>query len=70
VASQKLYIRLLHRKYRWLSVHKIQYPEIGEDLTEQVIELITAGLLESGKMFSNDTKLHRVLTGNAIIECW
>jgi Fanconi-associated nuclease 1 len=48
LASQKLYIRLLHRKYRWLSVHKIQYPEIGEDLTEQVIELITAGLLESG----------------------
>ena len=52
VGSQKLYVRLFHRNYRWLSVHKIRYPDIGEDLTAQVIELITAGLLESGEVYS------------------
>ena len=48
-ASQKLYVRLFSRKLAWLSMAKIKYSEIADDLTGCLNDLVQAGLLSSGK---------------------
>ena len=52
VGSKKLYVRLFHRNYRWLSLHKVEYPDISTDLCDHVDELIASSLLESGEVLS------------------
>ncbi|XP_070177738.1 fanconi-associated nuclease 1-like isoform X3 [Littorina saxatilis] len=47
-AAQKVYVRLFSRKLAWLSMSKIKYPEIGEDLARPLGQLVTAGLVLSG----------------------
>ncbi|XP_041034433.1 fanconi-associated nuclease 1 isoform X2 [Carcharodon carcharias] len=48
VAGQKLYVRLFQRKLNWLKITKLNYPEIGLDLTPSIEELRLAGLLQTG----------------------
>ncbi|XP_071115820.1 fanconi-associated nuclease 1-like [Haliotis cracherodii] len=43
-SGQKLYVRLFSRKLSWLPVGKISYPEIGNDLTDVLQELVDAGM--------------------------
>ncbi|XP_060709589.1 fanconi-associated nuclease 1 isoform X2 [Hemiscyllium ocellatum] len=43
--GQKLYVRLFQRKLNWLKVTKLNYPDIGLDLTPTIKELSLAGLL-------------------------
>ncbi|KAJ8304145.1 hypothetical protein KUTeg_017728 [Tegillarca granosa] len=38
-SAQKLYVRIFSRKWAWLPVTKIKYPEIDEDITTVVEEL-------------------------------
>ncbi|KAK7469871.1 hypothetical protein BaRGS_00036091 [Batillaria attramentaria] len=45
--SQKLYVRLFSRKLAWLPMSRIKYPEIAEDLTSCLDELVGAALLSS-----------------------
>eukprot|EP00061_Rhincodon_typus_P017995 g46962.t1 len=45
VTGQKLYMRLFQRKLNWLKVTKLNYPEIGSDLTPIIEELRLVGLL-------------------------
>ncbi|GAB1606897.1 hypothetical protein Ahia01_000972400, partial [Argonauta hians] len=45
--SQKLYVRMFSRKLMWRMQSKIKYPEIAEDLSEFIGELIGAGLAYS-----------------------
>ncbi|XP_048376681.2 fanconi-associated nuclease 1 [Stegostoma tigrinum] len=45
VTGQKLYVRLFQRKLNWLKVTKLNYPEIGLNLTPIIEELRLAGLL-------------------------
>ncbi|XP_046545713.1 fanconi-associated nuclease 1-like [Haliotis rubra] len=46
-SGQKLYVRLFSRKLSWLPVGKISYPEIGNDLTTVLQELVDAGMAMS-----------------------
>ncbi|GCC36250.1 hypothetical protein chiPu_0014743 [Chiloscyllium punctatum] len=43
--GQKLYVRLFQRKLNWLKVTKLNYPDIGLDLTPTIEELSLAGIL-------------------------
>ncbi|KAG7473421.1 hypothetical protein MATL_G00095650 [Megalops atlanticus] len=45
-AGQMLYVRLFQRKLHWLRVSKLEYAEIGSDLTPVVQELSSCGLLQ------------------------
>uniref|UniRef100_UPI00398F5816 fanconi-associated nuclease 1 n=1 Tax=Pristiophorus japonicus TaxID=55135 RepID=UPI00398F5816 len=47
-AGQKLYVRLFQRKLNWLKVSRLDYAEIGLDLTPTIEELSLAGLLQTG----------------------
>nr|XP_056722111.1 fanconi-associated nuclease 1 [Euleptes europaea] len=45
--GQKLYVRLFQRKLSWIKTGKLKYPEIGDDLSPYVEQLVGAGFLES-----------------------
>ncbi|KAI1904341.1 hypothetical protein AGOR_G00004660 [Albula goreensis] len=45
-AGQMLYVRLFQRKLHWLRVSKLDYSEIGSDLTPVVQELASGGFLQ------------------------
>ncbi|XP_053318103.1 fanconi-associated nuclease 1 [Spea bombifrons] len=45
--SQKLYVRLFQRKFNWIKVNKIEYSEIGSNLTPFIEELIQHKFLQS-----------------------
>ncbi|XP_068131677.1 fanconi-associated nuclease 1 [Hyperolius riggenbachi] len=45
--GQKLYVRLFLRKLNWIKTNKIEYSEIGSDLTPYIEELIRFGFLQS-----------------------
>lgn len=47
-AAQKLYVRLFQRKYKWLRLNKINYPNITQDPEKPLNELVTAGLIDLG----------------------
>ncbi|KAJ8407715.1 hypothetical protein AAFF_G00267590 [Aldrovandia affinis] len=46
VAGQMLYVRLFQRKLHWLRVSRLDYSEIGSDLTPVVQELASCGFLQ------------------------
>ncbi|XP_036133732.1 fanconi-associated nuclease 1 [Molossus molossus] len=46
-SGQKLYVRLFQRKFGWIKTHKLEYEEIGPDLTPVVGELKQAGFLQT-----------------------
>ncbi|XP_072408856.1 fanconi-associated nuclease 1 isoform X3 [Chiloscyllium punctatum] len=52
--GQKLYVRLFQRKLNWLKVTKLNYPDIGLDLTPTIEELSLAGLLLTGVLTVSD----------------
>ncbi|KAJ1180890.1 hypothetical protein NDU88_006101 [Pleurodeles waltl] len=45
--SQKLYVRLFQRKLNWIKVNKIEYTEIGADLSPIIEELVQSGFLQT-----------------------
>ncbi|XP_073474969.1 fanconi-associated nuclease 1 [Aquarana catesbeiana] len=45
--GQKLYVRLFQRKLYWIKNSKLDYSEIGSDLTPYIEELIRNGFLQS-----------------------
>ncbi|XP_018407772.1 PREDICTED: fanconi-associated nuclease 1 [Nanorana parkeri] len=45
--GQKLYVRLFQRKLNWIKTNKIEYSEIGSDLTPYIEELNRNGFLQS-----------------------
>ncbi|XP_044135675.1 fanconi-associated nuclease 1 [Bufo gargarizans] len=45
--GQKLYVRLFQRKLNWIKVSKIEYTEIGSDLTPFIEELSQHGFLQT-----------------------
>ncbi|KAM9311867.1 fanconi-associated nuclease 1 [Gastrophryne carolinensis] len=47
VGGQKLYVRLFQRKLNWIKVNKIEYSEIGSDLTPYIEELKQNEFLQS-----------------------
>ncbi|GIY56152.1 hypothetical protein CEXT_135381 [Caerostris extrusa] len=47
-AAQKLYVRLFQRKYKWLRINKINYPDITQDPQNILEELVKIGLVDSG----------------------
>ncbi|CAL1262121.1 unnamed protein product [Larinioides sclopetarius] len=47
-AAQKLYVRLFQRKYKWLRINKINYPDITQDPLFTLEELVKIGLVDSG----------------------
>lgn len=47
-AEQKLYVRLFSRKLAWLSVSKLSYPEISDNIPDLVDTLTAAELVQSG----------------------
>ncbi|GIY12663.1 hypothetical protein CDAR_484501 [Caerostris darwini] len=47
-AAQKLYVRLFQRKYKWLRINKINYPDITQDPQNTLEELVKIGLVDSG----------------------
>ncbi|XP_069722558.1 fanconi-associated nuclease 1 isoform X1 [Phaenicophaeus curvirostris] len=47
VGGQKLYVRLFQRKLNWLKVNKIEYGEIGTDLSPMIEELAEARFLQT-----------------------
>lgn len=46
--SQKLYVRLFARKLTWRMQSKVKYPQIAEDLSSYLKELIDVGFGMSG----------------------
>ncbi|XP_059157699.1 fanconi-associated nuclease 1-like isoform X2 [Physella acuta] len=46
-SAKKLYVRMLCRKFGWIPVKKLNYPEIAADLKPYLLELTTAGLVHS-----------------------
>lgn len=46
--SQKLYVRLFSRKLMWRMQSKVKYPQIAEDLSSYLKELIDVGFGMSG----------------------
>lgn len=44
---QELYVRLYQRKHAWLTLDKISYPHISDDLTLQLNELVDKHFLDS-----------------------
>ncbi|GFT37748.1 hypothetical protein NPIL_467591 [Nephila pilipes] len=47
-AAQKLYVRLFQRKYKWLRINKINYPDITQDPHMTLEELVKTNLVDSG----------------------
>ncbi|GFR33506.1 hypothetical protein TNCT_126071 [Trichonephila clavata] len=47
-AAQKLYVRLFQRKYKWLRINKINYPNITQDPHVILEELVKCDLVDSG----------------------
>ncbi|KAG8190340.1 hypothetical protein JTE90_014444 [Oedothorax gibbosus] len=47
-AAQKFYVRLFQRKYKWLRINKINYPDIAKNPLTALEELVEAGLVDSG----------------------
>ncbi|GFS85068.1 hypothetical protein TNCV_4222571 [Trichonephila clavipes] len=47
-AAQKLYVRLFQRKYKWLRINKINYPNITQDPQVVLEELVKCGVVDSG----------------------
>lgn len=45
--SQKLYVRLFQRKLNWIKVNKIEYAEIGVDLSPIIEELVHSGFFQT-----------------------
>ncbi|XP_072258388.1 fanconi-associated nuclease 1 [Pyxicephalus adspersus] len=54
--GQKLYVRLFQRKLNWIKTHKIEYSEIGSDLTPYTEELIQNGFLQSDRELEDLTE--------------
>lgn len=52
-AAQKLYVRLFQRKYKWLRINKINYPDITQDPFITLEELVKIRLVDSGKFYFN-----------------
>uniref|UniRef100_W5N8A0 Fanconi-associated nuclease n=1 Tax=Lepisosteus oculatus TaxID=7918 RepID=W5N8A0_LEPOC len=46
-AGQKLYVRLFQRKLQWLKINKLDYSEIGSDLSPAIQELVKSGFLQT-----------------------
>ncbi|XP_072472773.1 fanconi-associated nuclease 1 [Notamacropus eugenii] len=46
-SGQKLYVRLFQRKQVWIKTNKIDYAEIGQDLSPVIEELKQAGFLQT-----------------------
>lgn len=46
--SQKLYVRLFARKLTWRMQSKVKYPQIAEDLSSYLKELVDVGFGMSG----------------------
>ncbi|CAI9564544.1 unnamed protein product [Staurois parvus] len=54
--GQKLYVRLFQRKLNWIKMNKIEYSEIGSDLTPYIEELIRNGFLQSDRELEDLTE--------------
>ncbi|MBN3306645.1 FAN1 nuclease, partial [Amia calva] len=61
VAGQKLYVRLFQRKLHWLKVNKLDYPEIGPDLSPGIQELVKCGFLQTESELQELTEVLELL---------
>lgn len=65
-SEQKLFIRLLSRKHRWLPKLKISYPKINPDLTDELNGLADGGFIQTEHCLQNTEEVLNLLSAPQI----